>query len=137
MAAKAVIAGMLMAALLTSPVAAQGGSLPDAEARPVRPPMPSYPQGAARVMLQGYCEVMFSVDTRGRTSHIHPRCSHPEFCASATAAMEEVRFMPARRDGRIVPRHKIVYPLEFRIDGMPELIRDLTSLKECVDPSIS
>ena len=88
-------------------------------------------------MLQGYCEVMFSVDTRGRTSHIHPRCSHPEFCTSATAAIEEVRFMPARRDGMIVPRHNIVYPLEFRIDRMPELIRDLTSLKECVDPSIS
>jgi hypothetical protein len=51
--------------------------------------------------------------------------------------MEEVRFMPARRDGRIVARHKIVYPLEFRIDGMPEITRDLLSLKECVDPSIS
>jgi len=99
--------------------------------------MPSYPQGAARVMLQGYCEVMFSVDTRGRTSHFHPRCLHPEFCTSATAAMEEVRFMPARRDGMIVPRRNIVYPLEFRIDGMPELIRDLTSLMECVDPSIA
>jgi hypothetical protein len=51
--------------------------------------------------------------------------------------MEEVRFTPARRDGRIVPRHKIVCPLELRIDGMPELFHDLTSLRECVDPGIS
>ncbi|WP_213268381.1 hypothetical protein [Hyphomonas sp.] len=81
--------------------------------------------------------MMLCVDTRGQTSHIQPRCSHPEFCASATAALEAVRFMPARRDGRIIPRHKIVYPLELCIDGMPELIHDLTSLRECVDPGIS
>lgn len=133
---RALMTGLLIAALSAPPVLAQG-SLPDVEPRPVRPPMPSYPVGAARVMLQGYCEVEFSVDTRGRTSNIHPRCSHPEFCASATAAMEEVRFMPGRRDGRIVQRNNIVYPLEYRIEGMPDSIPDRTELKGCVDPLVS
>lgn len=131
------MAGLLAAALGGPPALAQGRDLPDADARPVRPPMPSYPNGAARMMLQGYCEVQFSVDTRGRTSNIRPRCSHPEFCASATAAMEEVRFMPARREGRIVPRDNIVYPLEYRIEGMPASIPDRTELKGCVDPLVS
>lgn len=131
------MAGLLAAALGGPSALAQGRDLPDADARPVRPPMPSYPQGAARMMLQGYCEVQFSVDTRGRTSNIRPRCSHPEFCASATAAMEEVRFMPARREGRIVPRDNIVYPLEFRIQGMPDTLPDGTQLQGCVDPMIS
>ena len=131
------MAGLLAAALGGPSALAQGRDLPDADARPVRPPMPSYPNGAARMGLQGFCQVQFSVDTRGRTGNIYPRCSHPEFCANATAALENVRFMPARRDGRIVVRDGVVYPLEFRIVGMPELIFDEEKLIECVDPNIS
>ncbi|MFN4186065.1 MAG: TonB family protein [Hyphomonas sp.] len=137
MVGRAVIVMALSAALLVPPMLAQGGNLPDMDARPVRPPIPVYPQGAAAASLSGYCDVRFSVDTRGRTSNIRPYCSHPEFCASATAAMEEVRFMPARRDGMIVARDNVVYPLEYRIYGGPEPVFDLNNLTDCVDPFVS
>ena len=111
-----VLVASLLVAALTTPIAdAQRPdlpALPDADARPIRPPTPVFPRNAARFGLSGYCEVRFNIDTWGRTSHVRPLCSHPEFCVSAATAMEEVRFMPARRNGQIVPRTNVIYPLD-------------------------
>lgn len=134
---RALMAGLLAAALSAPLVLAQGRDLPDVDARPVRPPAPVYPQAAAVAGLSGYCEVRFNVDTQGKPSNIRPLCSHPEFCASAAAALEAVRFMPARRDGKIVARENVFYPLEYLINDAPQFDRKLTVLEECVDPLIS
>lgn len=146
---RVLIASLLVAALAAPMAGAQRHDLPDADtqrpdlpdlpdsdARPIRPPIPVFPRNAARFGLSGYCEVRFNIDTWGRTSHVRPLCSHAEFCASAATAMEEVRFMPARRNGKIVPRRNVVYPLEYTFEGAPPLERDLTNLVDCVDPYI-
>lgn len=116
---------------------AQQSPRADADARPVRPPMPDYPREAARAGLSGYCDVLFNVDVQGRVSHVRPTCSHPAFCASATVAMEATRFMPARKNGRLVPRSNVVYPLEYQIYGAEPTQWDLSKLEDCVDPDIS
>lgn len=128
---------VLAALLAASQGFAQNRDLPDAEADPLRPPQPVYPRAAAEMGMPGYCDVRFDVDTLGRPSNIRPLCSHPAFCESAATAMQAVRFKPARRDGRIVPRRNVVYPLEYAIHGFPRIDLDLTALKDCVDPNIS
>lgn len=128
---------VLSAALAASPALPQTRDLPDAEAEPLRPPQPVYPRAAAEAWMPGYCDVRFDVDTLGRPSNIRPLCSHPAFCESAAVAMQAVRFKPARRDGRIVPRKNVVYPLEYAIEGVPRVNLDLAALKDCVDPYIS
>ncbi|WP_369426159.1 hypothetical protein [Hyphomonas sediminis] len=87
--------------------------------------------------MPGYCVVRFNLDTRGRPSIIFPSCSHPVFCSSAAAAIEASRFMPARRDGKIVARTNIVYPLEYKFYGMPDIDWSQYQLEDCVDALIS
>ncbi|MGE6696062.1 energy transducer TonB [Hyphomonas sp. NPDC076900] len=112
-------------------------NLPDAEAEPLRPPQPVFPIMAGILGLSGYCEVRFSIDPSGRVTEIQPSCSHPVFCASATAAMEAVRFKPKRENGKLVPRRNIIYPLHYAPAPGAEGVFSSDDLTSCVDPRIA
>lgn len=137
MVSRALLGGILAGLLALPPGMAQGADLPDANARPLRPPMPSYPLEAMKAGITGYCDVHFNVDTRGEPGNVRPLCSHRVFCDNAATTIEAIRFMPARRDGQIIVSENIMYPLEYRIEGVPYFERDATALEECIDPLIS
>lgn len=136
MIVRALIAMMVSVALGAAPAMAQA-NLPDEDVQPLGPPQPVYPLMAGILGLSGYCEVRFSVDQSGRVTEIQPSCSHPVFCASAAAAVEAVRFKPKRKDGKLVPRRNIVYPLHYAPAPGTEGVFSSDDLTSCVDPRIA
>ncbi|PKP80045.1 MAG: hypothetical protein CVT79_16925 [Alphaproteobacteria bacterium HGW-Alphaproteobacteria-18] len=135
---RALFSVILAGLLAVPPGLAQGGDLPDEDAQPLHPPQPVYPMMAGILGLSGYCEVRFSIDVRGKVIEIQPSCTHPVFCASAAAAMEEVRFIPKRKNGKLVPRKNIIYPLYYAINlGVGEDPGIDWNTTSCVDPRIA
>ncbi|MFN4025100.1 MAG: energy transducer TonB [Hyphomonas sp.] len=130
------VAACLVLALAAPPGLAERQTLPDVDAEPVRPPQPVFPPQAAELGISGICAVIFDVDTLGRTGNVRAYCTHTAFCSSSVAAMNAVRFKPARRDGRIVARANVVYPLEYQLEDTP--LPDLNEIDpiSCVDPNI-
>lgn len=90
-------------------------AIDEREAEPIRPPVPVYPQTAARRGLEGICEVHFDVDVRGRPYNIQADCSDRIFAQEAERAVTRVQFVPKIVRGRPAERQNVVYPLEFRL----------------------
>ncbi|MEM5515934.1 energy transducer TonB [Henriciella sp. AS95] len=89
----------------------------DRNAKPISPPVPTYPSNAAMTGREGVCEVMFDVNKSGAPEEILTACSSPEFNASAFNAVSSVRFGPKVVDGRNVRRLNVVYPLQYCLGG--------------------
>jgi TonB family protein len=87
----------------------------DRDARPIRPPVPSYPQRAQQRGLSGSCDVRFDVDPRGKPYNVAATCTDAVFKTEAERAVSEVEFVPKIVDGKAVERLNVVYPLEFNL----------------------
>lgn len=87
------------------------------DAKPISPPLPTYPQELASRQIEGDCEVRFSVDTRGRPFDVEAACTHPGFQREAERAVSKVLFAPMLRKGQAMERRNVIYPIAFRLDG--------------------
>jgi len=83
---------------------------------PGEPPRPSYPSEAASHGMEGYCDVHFDIDTRGRPMNVDAECSDREFRKESEKAVAALRFDPLIVDGQAYERHAIIYPLEYQLE---------------------
>jgi len=91
------------------------GMTVDRTLQPITPPVPTYPAGAIRQGLDGYCEVHLKVSPRGDPFDVYAECSAPMFENAAKRSIEKVRFAPQIRNGMPVTVTGVVFPLEFRV----------------------
>ena len=84
--------------------------------QPVMPPIPNYPDAAARQGWEGGCEVYLSVSARGEPLNVQAKCSHRAFERAARKAVQQAKFAPQIRDGLPVTVTGVVYPLEVRLE---------------------
>ena len=84
--------------------------------QPITRPVPIYPPRAAANGLEGNCEVVLGVSTRGEPFNVNATCTHRLFENAARRAVEKVKFVPQIRDGLPVTVTGVVYPLEFRLE---------------------
>ncbi|MFN7054068.1 energy transducer TonB [Hyphomonas sp.] len=101
------------------------------EAHVVRWPQPTYPARAAEQSLVGFCDVRFDLDADGCPRNMTPHCSDAVFCQSAATAMAAARFRPRIVNGTPVAHPNVVFPLEYRIDGVPPASPDPRTLTVC------
>ncbi len=99
-----------MSSLAFDPVA-----ISDRDAQPIRPPVPTYPSRAAERGIEGFCEVRFDVDTRGRPYNVQADCDDRIFKREAERAVSKVEFAPKIIRGKAAERRNVVYPLEFKL----------------------
>lgn len=84
----------------------------------IRAPLPVYPPGMRALGLAGRVVLEFVVDTLGKVeagSIAVIGASHPGFVSSATDAIRDARFVPARIRGRAV-RQLVRQGVSFRIE---------------------
>jgi protein TonB len=88
----------------------------DTPTRPVAPLEPAYPPRLRALGLEGEVEtrVVVAADGRVRGARL-VESTHPDFTASARAAIREARFEPARLDGRPVASW-VTLRLRFRLE---------------------
>ena len=120
--------------VLASPEVAH--SQEDTDAQPIRPPVPSYPQMAAMLGLQGYCEVTFSVDEDGNPFSLSTSCTQPIFCYQSMKAISRVQFAPKLVNGAPAPRFNVVYPLEYRLQDSGRDI-ERSTIRPCDERAVS
>ena len=89
----------------------------DRKAQPIKPPVPSYPTGAASRNLEAQCYAMMDVTSDGVPEDVLTACSSPEFNASTREAVSQLRFRPKTIDGRQVRRLNVVYPVTYCLAG--------------------
>jgi len=87
----------------------------DTDATPLRPPVVAYPSIAILREIEGECQVVFDVDTRGRPFNIEPNCSDDVFTRAAKKAISRVEFAPKIQQGRASERKNVVYPIVFSL----------------------
>lgn len=78
--------------------------------------IPVYPERARSAGREGVCDVTLDVDPRGSPFNIDAECSHRVFRQEAIRAVENVRFIPAIRDGETVTSRGVVIPIEFALE---------------------
>lgn len=83
---------------------------------PITPPVPVYPSRLAALGIEGFCEVVLSVTTRGDPFNVNADCTDRRFERAAKNAVQKVKFAPKIRDGLPVTVTGVVYPLEFRLE---------------------
>lgn len=91
-------------------------SIIDRKIKPITPPLPIYPDSAAKRGLTGDCEVHFNVSPQGEPFSIRAQCSDRVFKRAAEKAVSKVKFAPKIHDGLPVTVTGAVYPIEFRMD---------------------
>ncbi|MEM7493670.1 MAG: hypothetical protein AAF296_09830 [Pseudomonadota bacterium] len=101
------------------------------DARPVKPPVPSYPFLASLFGMNGYCEVRFDVDERGYSFNHFTSCTDYIFCFQSKKAVADVLFEPAMDNGEPRIRRDVLYPLEYLIEDIEPGFVDRTRLKPC------
>ena len=82
--------------------------------RPLKPPVPSYPDYAAWGDREGKCEVFFYVDVEGKPMNIKAECTDIWFEDESVKAIRDLRYEPLVVDGVAYERYDIIYPLEYR-----------------------
>jgi protein TonB len=88
---------------------------PDDQPRPYRIVTPVYPQALRVADTEGRVIVDFVVDTTGRVRNAYSvKATHPLFAERAVKAVEQWRFYPGRRAGRLVNTHMQV-PVIFQL----------------------
>lgn len=78
--------------------------------------IPVYPERARSAGREGACDVSIDVDPRGSPFNIVAECTHSVFRQEAIRAVENVRFIPAIRDGQSVTSRGVVIPIEFALE---------------------
>lgn len=91
-------------------------SIVDRTIQPITPPMPIYPDSAAKRGLTGDCEVHFNVSPKGDPFNITAKCSDRVFKRAAEKAVSKVKFAPKIHDGLPVTVTGAVYPIVFQMD---------------------
>lgn len=99
---------------------------------PYKTVMPVYPMGFRLAGITGNVKLQFTVDTTGRPRDITAvSATHPLFGERARAAVEQWRFHPARKDGRLVnSRAQVDIPFTLAdetadgTDGLLAMARD-------------
>lgn len=97
------------------PIVLQTVAVLDTSARPISPPVVKYPDGAAKIGLEGNCEVRFDVSAAGIPMNVEADCTDRIFEREAVRAVSRVQFAPKIVRGQRVERRNVVYPLEFRM----------------------
>lgn len=90
-------------------------AIENADARPIREPVATYPWRALQNGLEGNCSVQFNVDVRGQPYNLQADCTHAIFRAEAIRAVSKTEFVPKLENGRPVERKNVIYPLEFSL----------------------
>lgn len=78
--------------------------------------IPVYPERARSAGREGACDVSIDVDPRGNPFNIVAACTHSMFHQEAIRAVENVRFIPAIRDGQAVTSRGVLIPIEFALE---------------------
>ena len=91
--------------------------LADTDAKPIRPPVVTYPNRALSQGIEGNCQVKFNVDVRGRPYDLTADCTHSYFRAEALRSVGKVEFAPKVVKGKAQERHNVIYPLDFKLNG--------------------
>lgn len=84
--------------------------------QPLRPPVASYPDSAARAGLEGDCDVHLKVNRRGEPFDVEATCTSSVFERAAERAVEQAAFMPRIVRGEAVEVHGVIYPMAFRLE---------------------
>jgi TonB family protein len=97
------------------PVAAPAPAI--VEARLLKSTAPEYPQRAAREGIEGFVEVAFVVDPRGRTAEVEAVSSSPRdvFESAAVSAVRRWRYAPRTENGQPVPQ-RLRARIEFKLE---------------------
>lgn len=86
--------------------------------RAIKTVAPDYPRGAARRGLEGWVDIMFTIEKDGSTSdHLPYYSSHDLLRESAIEAMRQFQFEPQSLDGEPVRVHGATYRFVFQMDG--------------------
>lgn len=104
------LAGKMTPMVLDIPV------ISDADARPIRKPVPQFPRRAMEQGISGECDVRFNVDARGKPYGIVADCTNDVFKGEAERAVAAVEFAPKIVRGKPAERRNVVYPLEFTFE---------------------
>ena len=107
-----VVPTLTLAGLMTAPT-----PVTDRVATPVRPLMVTYPNSAASRGLEGICEVSFDITPQGLPYNVEANCTHRVFEDEARRAVSRSEFLPQIINGHAVETHRVVYPLEFRLNS--------------------
>ena len=91
-------------------------SVIDRTIQPLTPPVPIYPDPAAKRAITGKCEVYFNVSPKGEPFNIQAECTDRLFERAAEKAVSKVKFAPKIHDGLPVTVTGAVYPIVFRMD---------------------
>lgn len=86
------------------------------KAFPVRQPLPAYPPRAASRGLEGYCEISFDLDPRGKPYNLEALCSDPMFRNSSIKAVRSAEFAARIVDGKPIGQEGLVYPITFKLN---------------------
>ena len=87
----------------------------DTHAKPLRPPVPTYPSRALMNNIEGQCEVKFDVNVSGRPYNIHASCTENIFKRAAEKAVSEVQFALKTKAGKAIERRNVIYPIVFSL----------------------
>ena len=93
----------------------RAASVIDRTIQPLTPPMPIYPDPAAKRGITGACDVHFSVSPKGEPFNINAKCTDRIFERAAEKAVSKVKFAPKIHDGLPVTVTGAVYPIVFRM----------------------
>ncbi|HTE40552.1 MAG TPA: energy transducer TonB [Steroidobacteraceae bacterium] len=100
-------------AAATQPAAAQTPAINEQAAtalKRIKTVMPEMPEAARRKKLEGWVEVVFTVNEKGLVSEAQVRSSSPEevFDDAAVKAVKQWRFEPATKDGKPVATRSMI-----------------------------
>ncbi|OPZ31335.1 MAG: transport protein TonB [Lentisphaerae bacterium ADurb.BinA184] len=92
-------------------------SLLDSPPVPLSQPTPAYPFNARRQSIEGYADIVFTVDESGRVTEAVAQASSPPgiFEGAATAAVRRWRFEPGQRNRRPVS-FRMQVRIRFRLE---------------------
>ncbi len=85
-------------------------------AKPIRPPVPSYPSGMMTRGIEGNCDVRLDVDVRGKPYNIRATCTNDGFVREAERAVAKSEFVPQIIRGEAVEQRNVVYPISFTLE---------------------
>ncbi|MCF6328872.1 MAG: energy transducer TonB [Henriciella sp.] len=98
------------------PITLPTTGLGNREARPIRAPIVTYPEAAARKGIQGTCDVRMDVTPQGRPYNVVATCTSQVFVKEAERAVSRVEFLPKISNGEALRRQNVIYPLDFKLD---------------------
>lgn len=117
--------------------ALSSGTLAVKSFQPLHTQRPDYPGSAARRGLQGWADIMFTIETDGTTSdHYAYISADSAFSKAAIEALRTFQFEPSTVDDKPVAEHGVVYRFLFVMENSSEsergrfMNRQLTSARE-------